>query len=499
MKKLSSLLVVMMLLMLTLVACKNNAKKDNSAEESGAEKQAIQYNISDEPLAFVSDYNQKFTLQDENYVTVYDIAELDKDSGTIIEINPDKTYQRIDGFGASFTQTSAYLLSKLSDESRKEVMTYLFDNEKGIGINFLRNPTGVSDFSLEYISYDDMPEGEEDWELAHFDGSSSDEQIALTKEAMEVNPNIKLFLAPWSPPLWMKTSYEWNTDKGEVKLRRDCYDVYADYLVKSIELYEEQGIPVFSITPQNEPFSANGWPSMNWDWEDLANFTNDNLRPALDEAGLETKILNLDYNFIYHEEADKIMASTMNTADGVAYHKYSGYPEDMQSTVQYFPNKLIYVTEASHGGASSMYQLTHTTVEMGRCLRSGAMGYILWNMALDETGGPTYNNVNTHCSSLVTCDSETNEVTYGSEYYAMGHYSKFIHEGAVLVDSTDTGLDTSYKLVNVVTLNPNGSMTAVVTNEDSAESKVCKIVMNNRVMEFEMAPRSVVTLTWDAN
>ena len=81
----------------------------------------------------------------------------------------------------------------------------------------------------------------------------------------------------------------------------------------------------------------------------------------------------------------------------------------------------------------------------------------------------------------------------------MAHFSKFIHQGAVVVDSTDTGIDNEYKLVNVVTRNPNGTMTAVVVNSDTDKTETCKFVMGDKVMEVNVSPRSTVTITWNAN
>ena len=69
----------------------------------------------------------------------------------------------------------------------------------------------------------------------------------------------------------------------------------------------------------------------------------------------------------------------------------------------------------------------------------------------------------------------------------------------MLVDSTDTGENSEYKLVNSVSLNPNGSMVINAVNSDSSSDVVLKFVMGDKVMEITLPQRSVVTLTWDAN
>lgn len=478
-------------MVLSLAGCSTSGQTAGETTEK-------QYIIGEEPMAFVSDDEQRFTKQKDNFVKVYEKSDLNEKDGVVIEIDSENTKQTLSGFGGSFTDTSTYLLMELPEETRNDIMTKLFDDEEGIGLDLIRNPIGACDFSLEYYTYDDMPEGQEDYELEHFDFSKADDQVALTKQAMEINPDAKLFLAPWTAPLWMKTEYEW-LGTANASLRRGCYNVYADYLVKCIQGYEEQGVPVYSISVQNEPMSSLDWPGMKWDWEQLAYFTSDKLRPALDEAGLNTKIHNLDYNWRNYEDGSRIMASTTDSADGMAFHWYHGEPETMVEFAETYPGIDMYVTEAAYNRPASLTNLVHIVSMATRSLRSGANGYIMWNLALAPLGGPTYRDINLNNSPLVSVDLETDTVEYTGDYYAMAHFSKFIHQGAVVVDSTDTGIDTEYELVNVVTRNPNGTMTAVVSNKNTDDTQTCKFVMGDKVMEIDVAPKSVVTVTWNAN
>ena len=66
-----------------------------------------------------------------------------------ITVNDAVKYQQIDGFGASLTDSSAWLLwNKLSEAQRKEALQMLFIPYKGIGLSVLRQPMGASDFAL---------------------------------------------------------------------------------------------------------------------------------------------------------------------------------------------------------------------------------------------------------------------------------------------------------------------------------------------------------------
>ena len=60
-----------------------------------------------------------------------------------IDVDGTQTFQQIDGFGASFTESSAWLLSTaLNDGDRATLMTRFFDPIAGIGLNILRQPIG---------------------------------------------------------------------------------------------------------------------------------------------------------------------------------------------------------------------------------------------------------------------------------------------------------------------------------------------------------------------
>lgn len=60
-------------------------------------------------------------------------------------------YQEIDVFGASLTDSSAWLLAhKLSNAQREDALEMLFSPAKGIGLSVLRQPMGSSE-GAEYV------------------------------------------------------------------------------------------------------------------------------------------------------------------------------------------------------------------------------------------------------------------------------------------------------------------------------------------------------------
>src|SRR6185369_16951283 len=100
------------------------------------------------------------------------------------------------------------------------------------------------------FSYDDLPNGETDFELKKFNLSQDlKDVVPVMKEILAINPAIKILGSPWSAPTWMKT----NNAAKKGFLKKECYDVYARYFVKYIEAMKKEGITIDAVTIQNEP------------------------------------------------------------------------------------------------------------------------------------------------------------------------------------------------------------------------------------------------------
>jgi len=186
--------------------------------------------------------------------------------GPTITVDTRRQYQEITGFGASFTDSSAWLVgTRLGSEQRDAVMRDLFSRQ-GIGLSFLRQPMGASDFAVNgNYSYDDLPAGQTDPTLTHFSiDHDRSYLIPLLRQARRLNPQLTVMATPWSPPGWMKTS---DSMIGGT-LKPDAYRPLADYFTKFLEAYAAAGVPVRYITPQNEPlYVPAGYPGMSFSAE----------------------------------------------------------------------------------------------------------------------------------------------------------------------------------------------------------------------------------------
>jgi glucosylceramidase len=397
-----------------------------------------------------------------------------------IAVDPSRSYQRIEGLGASITDSSAHLLADSPD--RDAIMRSLFDPRRGIGLSYLRQPMGASDFVAgPHYTYDDVPPGQTDFGLKHFSiAHDRAEILPLLRQALRLNPKLKIMATPWSPPAWMKTSD--SLVGGRFKDDPRVYDAYARYFVRFIQDYRRAGVPIDAITLQNEPQNRNpsAYPGMDLRDDEEARLAVA-VGQALRHAGLHTKILGYDHNWSLHpndvgppddpanpEYARSLLANPAASRylAGTAFHCYSGDPERQSVLHDAFPAKDIYFTECSASESAdpaTTFPDTlhwHTRFLTVGAIRNWAKTVITWNLALDPSDGPHNGGCGT-CRGVVTIDPATGKATPDADYYVLGHVTRFIRPGAVRVDSTIAG-----NAWNVAFRNPDGSLVVVVVTDD---------------------------------
>jgi len=464
------------------------------------------------------------------WVTSPDRAELMHDRGTVafgtgpsgeltITVDPSRTYQSMDGFGASITDSSAAVLYRLDPAAREQAMRSLFDPVRGIGVSALRQPIGSSDFTDEpHYTYDDMPPGQTDFALAHFSIAHDRAQILpLLRRARALNPRLTVIATPWSPPAWMKT-----TDSlvgGRLKDDPRVYAAYARYFVKFVQAYRAAGVPVDYLTVQNEPQNRtpNGYPGMDLPVAQEVKLI-EAVGPALRAAGLRTRILAYDHNWTTHPgdiastppgedpETDypyEVLASpAARWVAGTAYHCYSGDPSAQTALHDAYPDKGIWFTECSgsHGPTDPPAKFFRDTltfharnVTIGTT-RNWAKTAITWNIALDSTGGPHNGGCET-CTGLLTLEAD-GTVSTNAEYYTIGHLSKFVRPGAVRIASTSFGTTGwNGQIMDVAFRNPDGSTALVVHNEND-DPRTFAVAVGGRSFDYTLPGGALATFTW---
>lgn len=403
-------------------------------------------------------------------------------------------YQPIEGFGASLTDSSAWLLQdRLTDAQRKDALEKLFSPKNGIGLSLLRQPMGASDFALEDYSYDDLPPGATDPELNSFTIKQDQRYIIpVLKEALALNPALKILGTPWSPPGWMKTSQS----MIQGALLASAYKPLATYFVKFLKAYEAAGVPVYAVTMQNEPLNVPvDYPGMGMTAVEQTTFLRDVMGPAFREAGLKTKILVFDHNwnliaFPLAVLADRKAASF---AAGVATHCYGGEASAQEELHSRFPDKEIWFTECSGGDwqkGKLLEQQVHLIIEV---MRHWSRSVILWNLALDQNHEPYLGGCTT-CRGVITVkhDAASAEVIPTVDYTALGHASKFVKPGAVRIESNSFGRGS---LEDVAFQNPDGSIALLVLNSGN-QPITFNIAWSGKFAVYTLQNDSVATFVW---
>lgn len=436
-----------------------------------------------------------------------------------ITVDAGRQYQEMDGFGASITDSAASVLSGLSPEVRDATMRDLFDPTEGIGVSFLRQVVGSSDFAAteQHYTYDDMPPGETDFPLEHFSIAHDEAQILpLLRQAKQLNPDLTVMATPWSPPGWMKTSD--SLFGGKLIDDPAVYDAYARYLVKFVEAYAAAGVPVDLLTVQNEPQlrSPDGYPGTDMPPAQQIKVI-EALGPLLAEASPDTKILGYDHNWQTHpgdigntppgedpatDYPYQVLSSpAAQWIAGTAYHCYYGDPSAQTTLHDAFPDKGIWFTECSgsYTAGDTPEQIFRGTLGWhARTLavgttRNWAKSVVNWNIALREDGGPHLGGCGT-CTGLVTV-LDDGSVRTDAEYYTIGHLSKFVRPGAVRIGSPSTGDGLDAPLSSVAFRNPDGTTALVVHNEqDTAQSFA--VAVGPETFEYTLPGGGLATFTW---
>ncbi len=413
----------------------------------------------------------------------------------VITVDATQRYQRMVGFGASITDASAWLIQhRMQPAQRQALLQELFGRSPGIGLDFARLTIGASDFSRTHYSLNDLPPGEAaDPDLRHFSiDANLDDVVPVTRAALEVNPGLQIMASPWSAPAWMKSSG--SLIKGQ--LSEAHYDAFARYLLKYVDAYAAQGIPVFALTLQNEPsYEPGDYPGMRLSAAARAALIGRHLGPMIEKRGGGPLIFDWDHNWDLPEEPLAVLADPLAApyVSGVAWHCYGGRIEAQSQIRDRHPDKDVYLTECSGGDwepvkSGGLTQQVRTLVVNGT--RHWARGVLFWNLALDENNGPHKGGCGT-CRGLVTIDSATGEVSRTDDYYALAHASRFVRAGAYRIASSEggDGLD------NVAFLNPDGSRVLLVVNSDAAP-RGFRVSAADGAFDYELPAKSVATFVW---
>jgi glucosylceramidase len=396
----------------------------------------------------------------------------------------------MEGFGGAFTEAAAVTWQKLSPLRQEEVLRDYFDVDAGHGYTLCRVHMNSCDFSLGNYAHVETPG---DTELRGF-SIERDRQALLPfiKAAQQVAEQpLKLLVSPWSPPAWMKSNAQMN--RGG-QLLPEFRQAWARCYVRFIEEYAAEGVPVWGVSVQNEPAAVQPWDSCIYSAEEERDFVRDFLGPELARAGLgHIKIVIWDHNRDHLVQRASVVYADAEAASyvwGAGFHWYGeNHFDQVQLVHDAWPDKQLLFTEGCQEGGPH-----HGSWDLGeRYARSmindlnrWTVGWIDWNLVLDETGGP--NHVGNLCSAPILIDSGNDALMHQSSYYYIGHFSRFIKPGARRVLCAASRQD----LESTAFVNPDGATVVVVMNR-TEEAIGLRLQVGDQATSTELPARSIAT------
>ena len=381
-----------------------------------------------------------------------------------------------------------------------------FSPTEGLGHSYVRISIGCSDFSLSEYSLCDTP-GIENFGLT---SEETDYVIPVLKEILEINPELKIMGSPWTPPQWMKVNnltdlqpfFSWTSGQ----LNPAYYSDYATYFVKWIKAMNQNGINIYSVTPQNEPLNRGNSASLYMGWEEQYEFSQNHLVPQFKEASLNTKIYLFDHNYNYDNIADQ-KGYPMNIYDagidsemvaGAAYHNYGGDKSELLKVQSRYPEREMVFTETSIGTWNDGHNLEKRLIDDMRevalgTVNNGCKAVIVWNLMLDSERGPNREGGCQTCYGAVDIDiSDYSTITRNSHYYIISHLSSVVKPGAVRIGTSglsDPGI------IHSAFENSDGTYAVVLLNS-APDSKSITLDDGNKHFTYEVPAGSVASYQW---
>ncbi len=427
------------------------------------------------------------------------LSDWDNDQTSYIEIDQTKKYQEIDGWGGALNELGWVALSVLSDEEKDKVLNALFDTS-GCAINIGRVSIGANDYSLSHYSCSETPD---DFLMEKFSLEKDKANvIPFCLAAKKINPSMKFWGSPHSPPAWMKQNN--SMIDGSLKTDTATRKAYALYFQKWVQGMASENIPIYAVHIQNEPnISGVGYPTCIMSGAEMGTLIKDYIGPQFKNAGLNTEIWvgtlhssNPNFQSFYPEYIPPTLgdpvANTFISGVGLQWNSIS----DAYLVIQNYPSMRTMQTETECGNFQWTPEYNkdfppndwaygvYVFDRMMRWMNNGINSYCQWNMVLDETGKSNSLNGPWPQNSMISINKTTKEVRYNPQFYAVKHYSNFVKHGAKRIETTgnySTGGDNllSVNLGHRVTdgdmmafQNPDGSIALVLRNSSSADKSV---------------------------
>jgi glucosylceramidase len=457
-----------------------------------------------------------------------------------VTVNDGTAMQAWEGFGGAFNEIGWLVLSELSASDRAKALDLLFGSDAA-HFTIGRIPIGASDYACVPKNagspYDPSSNACDPTKSRYTNDDTSGDTnlnsfsisrdmqnlIPYVKAAQGVNPNMKFWASPWTPPTWMKTTSGSVNGTACTLVGGTMYDggcmtagtnnanltTYANFFVKWITAYAGQQIPISMVSAQNEPNYAQGYPSCLWTSPMYNQFVGQFLGPALSKAGMGTTILGGTMSNNNTNADPTVVTAIMGDATSKGFVTVLGYQWGMEQFVSADANKYkpvhIWQTEHRCGNYPNFtpsnptpmdtYNSTMAPNDWGygwetwelirRWIGDGVTSYSAWNMVLDTIGKGNDTVRNWPQDSLLIVNTSSKTLTATPAYYVFRHCAQYVQPGATVV-STTGGEALAWK-------NPDGSIVAVMYNTNTAAATYIVAIAGKKV-QFAMPGQGWATV-----
>ncbi len=441
-----------------------------------------------EARVYVTAPSPQQLLVDHGFSAFEPLAQPDENYPTIM-VDPQRTFQTIEGFGGAFTDATADVFAQLPKAAQEKFLEASFDPVKGNGYTLCRTTIHSCDYASGMYTYAEVPG---DTKLEHFTiEHDRQNRLPLIHRAQAVaQGRLRLFASPWSPPGWMKTNGEM---KHGGKLKPEYRQTWADYFVKYLKAYAAEGVPLWGLTVQNEALATQVWESCLFSAEEERDFVRDFLGPTLQANGLGgVKLMIWDHNRgLMYQRAQLAYEDPKASRYiwGTAFHWYVGDHHDNARVLHdAFPDKALLFTEGSVRGTWAAAARLARNVILD--LNHWTAGWTVWNLLLDSEGGPRHAG-GLMGGTIVNADLKTGELSFNPPHYAFGHFSRFIAPGArriACTSSSDDFLATAF-------VNPDGRIAVVLTNLTDHE-QIFQLWVAGKVLRQSSPANGILTIVF---
>lgn len=410
-----------------------------------------------------------------------------KDARIKITLYPQLAYQTLLGVGGCFNEIGGVALMSLPESKRKDIMNSLFNAQSGAGFTFCRTAVGASDFGVNAYSYSEV---KGDYQMKHFSIARDEKTlIPYIKMALAINPRLKMFASPWSPPGWMKKSGKM-TGPGDDNCLIETPEIsraYALYLAKYIQAYAKHGITINRLCPQNETDCNTTYPSNILPPCQMEQFICDYLSPTFKKENIQTEIWAGTYRVVDRFDALELFnhPKLRKAVQGVGVqYTAPAYLTDFRT--RYPDVKMMHTECICYNGKNTVEQAASRLGEIASYINAGSENFSYWNMILDET---TKSGWGWAQNSLLNINRQTGEVTYNPDYAVMFLMSRFLRPGDVRIASV-----LSNKEASIAVKSPDGTCKVIMQNGTDQVQNVSLQIAGRQVQPLTLPAKALVAV-----